>query len=265
MKAREKRKDKHRDLLRGVCLAIAFSFVFLYACSAEETAVFSPAAVPSVTETRAASPETSVTNEPAPTAIQPSAPAEETASEDGWAEILVNPSHTLPGDFSVTLADFEGGQVDARILDICEAMFADAKADGVELMLVDAYRSRELQSELFSEKVESYIGKGYGREEAEAAAAAITARPDTSEHQTGLALDIVTPSHTSRNSAFEETEAFAWLDDNAQDCGFILRYPRDKTETTGVIYEPWHWRYVGKAAAAEMKESGQCLEEYLAG
>ena len=181
----------------------------------------------------------------------------------GWAAILVNPANYLPQDFSVTLADFEGGQVDERIRQICEEMFRDAKEDGISLQLVDAYRSYDRQNELYQKKVESFIAKGLGRADAETQAATITARPDTSEHQTGLALDIVTPSYTSRDKGFADTRAFQWLNANAQNYGFILRYKRDKVEFTKVIYEPWHWRFVGVQAAGDMKKSGECMEEYL--
>ncbi len=180
-----------------------------------------------------------------------------------WSLILVNPAHRLPNGFEVTLADFEGGQVDARILDICVQMFLDAEADGVSLKLVDAYRSRKRQSELYQKKVDSYIAKGYSRTDAEKKAATITARPDTSEHQTGLALDIVTPSYTKMNSGFANTKAYKWLLQHAHNYGFTLRYPKGKTLITKVIYEPWHWRFVGLEAAVSMKASGNCLEEYL--
>jgi D-alanyl-D-alanine carboxypeptidase len=181
----------------------------------------------------------------------------------GWATILVNPSHPLPDGFSVQVANFEGGQVDKRILTVCRRMFADAKKDGVTLRLVDAYRSYALQNELYQKKVDSYIAKGYGRKEAEKKAATITARPNTSEHQTGLALDIVTPSYTIRDKGFARTKAFKWLDAHAQDYGFTMRYRADKVSITKVIYEPWHWRFVGVQAAKAMKKSGQCYEEYL--
>lgn len=179
-----------------------------------------------------------------------------------WAAILVNPSHLLPESFPIEIADFEGGQVDERILNICQEMFADAAQDGVKFKLVDAYRSFDRQNELYQQKVESYIAKGYAREEAEVQAATITARPNTSEHQTGLALDIVTPSYTKRDKGFANTDAFKWLNANAQEYGFTLRYKKDKQEYTKVIYEPWHWRFVGVEAARAMKQSGECLEEY---
>jgi D-alanyl-D-alanine carboxypeptidase len=180
-----------------------------------------------------------------------------------WASILVNQRNLLPDGFSVEVADFSGGQVDQRILDISKAMFADAKADGVTLKLVDAYRSYDLQKKLFEDKVNSYLAKGYNQEDAEAQASTITAHPNTSEHQTGLALDIVTPSYTKRDKGFVNTAAFKWLNANAQDYGFTLRYKKGKQDLTGVIYEPWHWRFVGVKAARAMKKSGEVLEEYF--
>jgi D-alanyl-D-alanine carboxypeptidase len=180
-----------------------------------------------------------------------------------WTMILINKWNRLPEGFTVELADFEGGQVDARILEICTQMFADAAEDGAELQLVDAYRSYETQRDAFEEKVQSYVNQGYSREAAEEKASTITARPNTSEHQTGLALDIVTPSHPRRNSGIADTQAFKWLNANAFRYGFIMRYAKDKTEKTGVIFEPWHWRFVGAEAAQAVKESGQCWEEYL--
>ena len=180
-----------------------------------------------------------------------------------WALILVSPASYLPEGFDVTLADFKTGRVDTRILDICTEMFADAAEDGVTLQLVDAYRSHDRQSELFEEMVSRYTSRGYSRADAEVKAATITARPDTSEHQTGLVLDIVTPSYTKMNKGFANTDAFKWLNANAQFYGFTMRYKADKVDITGVIYEPWHWRFVGTEAAAAMKKSGECFEEYL--
>ena len=180
-----------------------------------------------------------------------------------WASILVNKKNLLPDGFSVDVMDFSGGQVDKRILKICKAMFADAEEDGVTLKLVDAYRSYSLQKKLFEAKISSYIAKGYKRADAETQAATITARPNTSEHQTGLALDIVTPSYTKRNKGFANTAAFKWLSANAQDYGFTLRYKKGKQDLTGVISEPWHWRFVGVKAARAMKKSGEVLEEYF--
>lgn len=180
-----------------------------------------------------------------------------------WASVVINPANHIPEGFEVSLAGFESGKVDKRILSVCERMFADAKKDGISLRLVDAHRNYETQKEQYEKKVGYIMKKGRSRKEAEIEAAEITARPDTSEHQTGLALDIVTKSHTKRNSGFAKTKAFRWLDENAHNYGFTLRYKKDKASITKVKYEPWHWRFVGVKAAVDMKLSGQCLEEYF--
>lgn len=183
--------------------------------------------------------------------------------EGDWTSIVVNPTNKLPGGFEVAVADFKNGQVDKRILKVCEQMFADAKADGVDLKLVDGYRSNDRQNELYQEQVSRWTAKGYSRKDAEDNAATITARPGTSEHQTGLAMDIVTPSYTKMNKGFAKTAAYKWLDTHAYNYGFTLRYKDGKSSVTKVIYEPWHWRFVGIEAAAKMKISGEVLEEYF--
>ncbi|MCX7773219.1 MAG: M15 family metallopeptidase, partial [Clostridia bacterium] len=169
----------------------------------------------------------------------------------------------IPKDFKVELADFEGGQVDERILEVCKQMFKDAKADGISLVLVDGYRSYNRQKQIYQRKVESFVKKGYSRADAEIKAATITARPNTSEHQTGLALDIVTSSYKVMDKGFSKTKAYQWLSENASRYGFTLRYKKGKEDITKVIYEPWHWRFVGVEAAKAMAKSGQCYEEYL--
>ncbi len=194
--------------------------------------------------------------------VASSSPSVEVPSGE-WAQILVNPTHLLPDDYDIELEDFEGGQINARIFEIATAMFEDAADDGVEFKLVDSYRSYDTQAGYYEKKVKQYIDQGYSRADAEVKAATITARPNTSEHQAGLALDIVTPSWPRRNSGFADTLAFKWLDANAYKYGFIQRYPKGKEDITKVIFEPWHWRFVGTEIASAIEESGQCLEEYL--
>ena len=99
--------------------------------------------------------------------------------------------------------------------------------------------------------------------EAKVKAATIVAVPGTSEHNSGLAIDIITPSYQVLDEGFAETKAFRWLDANASKFGFILRFPKDKQDITKIIYEPWHYRYVGIETAPIIKASGLCLEEFL--
>ena len=148
-----------------------------------------------------------------------------------------------------------------------EAMLADAEAAGCKLYLVSGYRSVERQTALFKRKTNSFMAEGFSREEAEKQAAMWVARPGTSEHNTGLAADIVSADwyskHSDLTADFEDTPEFEWLNAHCADYGLILRYPRGKENVTGVTYEPWHYRYVGKNAALEIYQQDITLEEYL--
>ncbi len=183
-------------------------------------------------------------------------------SNGNWRSILVNPWNYLSSDFKPKLADFYGGKIDTRVFDIANYMFKDAKKDGINLELNSGYRSKETQTRLYEKKVKSYTDIGYSRSAAEAKAATITARPDTSEHQTGLALDILSDEYRSMAAHFAGTKAYSWLSKNAYKYGFIMRYPEDKLDITGVIFEPWHWRYVGVDIALEMHNKDICFEQW---
>ena len=140
------------------------------------------------------------------------------------------------------------------------------EAAGCKLYLVSGYRSVERQTALFKRKTNSFMAEGFSREEAEKQAAMWVARPGTSEHNTGLAADIVSADwyskHSDLTADFEDTPEFEWLYAHCADYGFILRYPRGKENVTGVTYEPWHYRYVGKDAAKAIMQAGGTLEEY---
>ena len=124
---------------------------------------------------------------------------------------------------------------------------------------------RETQEGLYKNQVDFWLGQGYDQASAEAEAALLVARPDTSEHQLGLAADIVSAGNQILDESQEQTPEQQWLLSHCQEYGFILRYPSGKTELTGVSYEPWHYRYVGVEAAGKIMEQGLCLEEYLEG
>lgn len=191
-------------------------------------------------------------------------PVPEEDPTDTWELILANPDHPLPEDFQVETAPVQGNFVmDIRVADSMKEMIAAAQEDGVELMICSSYRSIQRQQELFDEQVAIFRNAGKSQEEAEAETATMIAVPGTSEHQTGLAADIVTPSHQTLDPEFAETAAGKWLTENTADYGFILRYPKDKEAITKIIYESWHYRYVGVEHAKAMKEKGLCLEEYL--
>lgn len=181
-----------------------------------------------------------------------------------WNLILVNPRHKLPHDFSVDLIELKNGHaVDRRAYPALQAMMDDARSQGLSPLICSSYRTREKQQELYTRQVSAYMERGYERKEALKEAGKWVARPGHSEHQTGLALDIVSQAYQLLDKNQENTPEQRWLMKNAYRYGFILRYPEDKTQLTGIGYEPWHYRYVGKKAAKEIYKKGLCLEEYL--
>lgn len=145
-----------------------------------------------------------------------------------------------------------------------EAMMLAMNAEGIsDVFVTSAYRSYTYQVGLFDKYVSEHMADGMSKEEAIEAALEYSAQPGTSEHQTGLCLDLMTDNMTDLDESFENTAAFRWLSENAHKYGFILRYPEDKVDLTGYKYEPWHYRFVGRTAATEIYNSGLCLEEYL--
>ena len=213
--------------------------------------------------------DANIGTEPVDAETQSAGRTEVTPPEDeskSWALILVNRESFLPEGYDsvIELATItDDYRVDARISDNVKRMIADARNDGVTLSIVSAHRSVERQTELYADKVEEFINQGQETDAAKEVAATIVARPGTSEHHTGLALDIVTPSYMTLDEGFENTPAFRWLDKNAHKYGFVLRYPKEKQDITGIIYEPWHYRYVGEEHAEQMKDRDLCLEEYI--
>ena len=189
----------------------------------------------------------------------------ETIPRDEWYMVLANRSDVLPGDFTVAETATVGeAVVDARIAEALRQMVNDAAAAGVKLKPTNGYRSIARQQELWDARVKTLMEGGLSQADAETKAIDYTSAPGTSDHNTGLGLDIVSEDHPAKDAGFAETAAAQWLAEHAADYGFILRYPSDKTEATGMDYEPWHYRYVGSEQAHKIKESGLCLEEYLA-
>lgn len=173
---------------------------------------------------------------------------------DSWEYVLVNAEHSI-GEYAPELGEFEGQKLDQRILEPMQSFVAGARAEGLSVFLSSGYRGYEEQQYLFNRKVEQY-----GEEQA----ATIVSRPGTSEHQTGLACDITDEYYELKNESLENTALYQWMSRHCQEYGFIVRYPKDKEEITGIIYEPWHFRYVGVEAATYMAEHNLCLEEFVA-
>lgn len=155
---------------------------------------------------------------------------------------LVNLYEHKERSFQLARADIE---LRRPAFDAAQEMFLAAAADGVEgFILSSGYRTRDYQQTLYEESGTGYVNA-----------------PGESEHEYGLTFDVTAYSD---NGVFAETEQFAWLHEHCWEYGFILRYPEDKEALTGVPYESWHYRYVGKEAAQRMKENNWCLEEYAA-
>lgn len=183
-----------------------------------------------------------------------------------WYLALVNFEHALPNDFvPESLADADNGyQTDSRIAEAVKTMISDARKENVRIIALSAYRDYEYQTDLFEKKVQRLQQeKGYSVEKAREEAATVVAYPGTSEHQLGLALDLVDARYTKLTESQEDTAAYKWLYEHCAEYGFIVRYPNGKTDITGIIYEPWHFRYVGEEAAKIIMEKGITLEEYL--
>ena len=153
--------------------------------------------------------------------------------------------------------------VDRSCAEALKQMIADCQAAGCAPTIISGYRSYNVQSQLFRNQIREHQRRGYSYDEAYALASQIVAIPGTSEHQLGLALDIVDKYYSELNEKQGSTTTQKWLMEHCWEYGFILRYPPDSTEFTGIIYEPWHYRYVGVELAMELKELGISLEEYL--
>lgn len=203
------------------------------------------------------------------TAIRPSKMPEPagvvgTERPEEWQLLLVNPWKALPEGYTVELKKLRNGHaVDARAYPDLQRMLDDCRAAGLRPLICSSYRSQETQQRLYENKIRRLMRKGLSREEATAQAGAVVAVPGTSEHQTGLAVDLVDKSYQHLDDAQASTEVQQWLMENSWKYGFVLRYPAEKSDVTGIIYEPWHYRYVGETAAREMRELGLCLEEYI--
>lgn len=186
-----------------------------------------------------------------------------------WNLILVNRANQLVEDLDFEPYTASSGEViDARISQDYEDMIAAGEAAGLQFIFESGYRSYAYQEQIYNNVYNNHLNNGYSEDEARAMTDEFIAFPGTSEHMTGLALDITDPSlHHIENGLiveFEETASAQWLYDHAAEYGFVLRYPRGKEGIIDVNYESWHFRYVGRESAQFMKANGLALEEYIA-
>lgn len=190
-------------------------------------------------------------------------------TSQGKRVILVNPWNYIPQDYEPDLVSLEeaygvqGSLVDRSCYDALKAMIDACNKACPQVYVVSSYRTHQHQTDNYNRKIQFYVNQGYDQAVAEKEAATIIAKPGTSEHQLGLAVDIVDTRLWELEEEQETLPAQKWLMENSWKYGFILRYPKDKIEVTGIIYEPWHYRYVGTELAEELYKLGITLEEYI--
>mgnify|MGYP001118990631 CR=1 FL=1 len=183
---------------------------------------------------------------------------------EDWRLVLINKQHLIPEDYTFELVTIKGCmQCDRRIKDDLLAMLQGAKDEGVNLVIRSPYRDMSRQEYLFNRKIKVYMQKGMSYLEAYKTASQTVTVPGASEHQIGLAIDITSDNYASLDAGFGDTQAGEWLAKHSCEYGFILRYPLGKESITGIEYEPWHFRYVGKEAATIIMEKGITLEEFV--
>ncbi len=187
------------------------------------------------------------------------------AAENRALLILVNPWNPMPADFVPQVGEVEDGyEMDLRAVEPLQEMMAACRAAGNDAYICSAFRTHAMQQSLFDNKVMRVMyEEGVPYEDAPEVAGQTVAVPGTSEHELGLATDIIDGGYPFLDEGQEETATQKWLMENAWRFGFILRYPNGTTDITGIIYEPWHYRYVGPWAE-EIYRRGITLEEFLA-
>lgn len=183
---------------------------------------------------------------------------------NGKRFILVNPWNYIPKDYEVELGKYGGKKMAKDCIEPLKEMLADCKAAGHGVRVVSTYRTNAQQTYLHNRMINRYLGYGYSKTAAKKKASTISAIPGTSEHQLGYAFDIVDSAYVKLNYEQAKQPTQKWLMANSWKYGFTLRYPTGKSEITGIIYEPWHYRYVGKELAKELYDRDVCLEEYFA-
>lgn len=190
---------------------------------------------------------------------------------ENWAYFLINKENYLPAGYVDTIElglAIGGYYADVRIIPSVNAMITAAASEGLQLSIISAYRSLERQEKNYAYNIDRLQSEyGYSLEAAVRETGVAIAPPGASEHNAGIAVDLVNlawyEANPGLNSSFDQTAEFKWLSENAHKYGFILRYPKGKTDVTGYIYEPWHYRYVGEGLAEEIWRSGLCLEEFV--
>lgn len=255
-RAQRRRKRLMKKRIRAFGLLAVFTIVIIFAVKGIAGMMSK--------EEDSSSPTTSQSAVPVPSSSAPD-PQKPPKTE---FTLLVNSTHPLTEDHRVETVTIKGTEklFDVRAVEYIEKMLDDAAAAGYPMYVVSTYRTIEYQKGLYNRKVNEYINMGYREQAAKEEAAKWVAVPGTSEHNLGLVADIVSSTWYNTNSdltqEFENTDHFKWLYENCANYGFILRYPKDKESVTGIVYEPWHYRFVGVEAAKYIMENNLTLEEF---
>lgn len=200
-----------------------------------------------------------------PTGTPGPSPAWKPMTTDEWKLTLVNFQNPLPEEHAIQTVTLTNGlRVDERCYPDLQAMMDACREEGLEPVICSGYRTHKEQEALFQNKVDRLREQGYSEADATKEAGKVVAVPGTSEHELGLAVDIADLNHQLLDESQEDTQVQKWLMEHCWEYGFILRYPTGKSDITGIIYEPWHYRYVGKEDAEQIHALDVCLEEYLA-
>ncbi len=282
-RAELRRRRRNRAIRRVAGLTVMLcvaaggvSFLLTRRAAIPSASAASAVSVPAQSTVQAAvsSGENTISSSPAASSQAPAnalglTPAEAKAMLADPLMVLVNHTNKMPDDYTFETGECGSSTAVNKSLQkvACDAfleMQKAAAADGVTVWMQSGYRSVKYQTNLYEKKTKYYLDKGYDDATAREKAAAVVNPPGYSEHNCGLAADLNSPEHTGLDEGFEKTAAFRWLCQHAGDYGFILRYPKDAEDKTEIIYEPWHWRYVGVENAAKINASGLCFEEYIA-
>lgn len=181
-----------------------------------------------------------------------------------WNLTLVNEDYPMEKNYVPKLTEVEDGySVDARIAEPLKQMLRAAENAGMNIIFCSAYRSVERQGQVFNESMQNRIDTGMNYWEAYEETSKSVAIPGTSEHGLGLAVDLISNQYTELDDKQASTPEAKWLKENCYRYGFILRYPPEKTDETGIIFEPWHYRYVGVEDATRIMKQEVTLETYL--
>ena len=280
MPSRKKKKNSSTVYL-GFLSVLAIGVVVILAltaaigsCAGSSPAKENDSPSPDSESETSAAVDTVITTEPAETTPVNAVVKIPYDKEEDWALYVIGNDNPLPEDFTVETKAVAGERtLDVRCADHAIQMLNDAAAQGVGLFVTSSYRSVEKQAQNMESYINNLINQGYTPEEAKIQAEKEIAVPGCSEHNAGLAMDIVSSdywsNHDDLDESFEKLPQFDWLIENSWKYGFILSYPRGKEEITGFIYEPWHYRYVGLKAAENIhkvyEETGEFLtvNEYI--